>query len=448
MAYRVRRHLAEPDFAGQEPAASPEPAAQDGQRADVCRGTATASELVDRVRRGGRGPAAPEGGRAGEPALRGRARPQGCRPRQGSGTADGGPRRDSTDPLQRLRLRGGPGHPRRRFRAGKQHPRAPGRFPPVGRNDVSAGEHAGRDHQAGTGAPTRRRAPRRCPAGRRRSHSPCHGRAAGDPGSHGPGAGGRVRNSPGRGAVRRGRGCRHAAVEHPAVEHPRTGVPALPRRGAAPGRRQGTERPRCDDPGHRGRRGRSRGALLPHRLPRGPFRGRRNPLRRLAGGGKPPDRLRRRIRAQPDFLRRGSARGARHHPALPGQGRPGPEHAKCRARSAAVDRPPAAVRAHGGHGLRGSRRSRCPDEGGAAPRRLRGSTRGPAAVHALAGRDGRGLWKGPARELPGCHRRTEAARPTVPGRGHRRARTRRVGLLPGPGGHGLGAEAARAPGGA
>ena len=36
------------------------------------------------------------------------------------------------------------------------------------------------------------------------------------------------------------------------------GVPALPRRGAAPGRRQGTERPRRDDPGHRGRRGRSR----------------------------------------------------------------------------------------------------------------------------------------------------------------------------------------------
>ena len=44
--------------------------------------------------------------------------------------------------------------------------------------------------------------------------------------------------------------------------------------------------------------------------------------------------------------------------------------------------------------------------------------RGLAAVHALAGRDGRGLRKGPARELPGRHRRTEAARPAVPGRGH------------------------------
>ena len=95
------------------------------------------------------------------------------------------------------------------FGQGQQHPRPPGRIPPVGRNDVSAGPHTGRDHQAGTGAPTRRRTPRRGPARRRRSHSPCHGRAAGDSGSHGPGAGGRVRGSPGRGGVRRGRGCRH-----------------------------------------------------------------------------------------------------------------------------------------------------------------------------------------------------------------------------------------------
>ena len=103
------------------------------------------------------------------------------------------------------------------FGAGQQHPRPPGRIPPVGRSDVSAGPHAGRDHATGTGAPTCRRTPRRGPAGRRRSHSSCHGRAAGDHGSHGPGAGGRVRRSPGRGGVARTR--LPARYPRRAVEH-------------------------------------------------------------------------------------------------------------------------------------------------------------------------------------------------------------------------------------
>ena len=87
------------------------------------------------------------------------------------------------------------------------------------------------------------------PAGQRRSHSRRHSGAPGDHGSHGHGAGRRVPAGPCRGGRSR---------RHPSAEQPRSGVPALPRRGAAPGRRQRTERLCRDVPGDRGRRSRSR----------------------------------------------------------------------------------------------------------------------------------------------------------------------------------------------